>query len=770
MPYLSEPDTLLMLVPETLPVNLSSLSMVTEPGTYVGLTKNDTILDALTAGPDGNLMLSFTSLKDTGYVVITGTRQNRIPVIDTIKVVSDQQPYLQVHGIVVDDSVSNANGLPENGETFHLNVRINNSGKSDASSVTGILSGYGPWVEVTDSALHIDSVTSGGDIWFRHAFRIRVSDSIADRQMCAFRLKLTDDAGHSWDAYFTLTVYAPLLKVGRLTIDDKKKGNGNSRLDPGEPVVFSLEVQNRGHAATRNAWALISLTDSLVSGYQDSAMVGPLDTMSTVTVPFTVKIDSTAPYGSVLGIRVEVQDAPYTAGDTFTLPIGLSYEDFESGNFISYPWENNTSHPWTITGQYVWHGVFSGVSADIDDSEESSLSIKIEASTFDSVAFYYRVSSEEGWDFLKFIMDGQEEGKWSGELPWSYVSFPVDSGSHVLTWTYMKDGNTSKGLDRAWIDYVIFPKYSFTRINAGVTGIVSPKSGTDLGVAEALTVIVRNFGTDPLTKIPLMYRLNRDPPVRDTLIRTLPSGDTAWFTFSVPLDLSVLKTYHLHISSELTEDQVPINDDMDVDVVHEGTIDVIMDSLISPARDSLYGIYEQVAVQLINASSGALDSFPLHYRINHEPEVSQSFDTIVNAGDTALFRFIRQENMSDTGEYVITVYATVPGDVIESNDTLVAVLYNKIQGKKDVRYVSSITIYPNPVGDYLFVRLSPGTHGGKFNLAVFDMLGKKILEKTNIRSRAEQVIGISVNRLPPGTYLMVLYNDKEKIPVRFVKK
>ena len=770
MPYLSEPDTLMMLVPETVPVNLSNLTIVTEPGTYVGLTKEDTILDALTAGPDGNPMLSFTSLKDTGYIVITGTRQNRIPFIDTIRVVSDQQPYLQVHGIVVDDSVSNANGLPENGETLYLDIRVKNTGKTDATQVTCILSGHGSWIEIKDSVVHIASVPSENDILIPHAFRIRIRDSVPDMQICAFRIRLTDDAGQTWNSYFPLKIYAPLLKVGRLILDDKNKGNGNSRLEPGEPVVFSLEVQNRGHAAARNAFALILLTDSLVSDYQDSAMVGVLDTMSTVTVPFTVEIDSAAPYGSILGIHVEVYDDPYVVVDTFTLPVGLSFEDFESGSFLNLPWQNNTSHPWTITGQSAWHGDFSAVSAAIDNSEESSLSINIEASTADSVTFYFRVSSEEDWDFLKFFIDGLEKGKWSGELPWTYGSFPVDSGSHVLKWTYIKDANTSKGMDRAWLDYIIFPKYSFTRINAGITGIVSPKSGPDLGNAEPLTVIVRNFGTDPLYKIPLMYRLNQDLPVRDTLIRTLLSGDTAWFTFSVPLDLSVLKEYHLHISSELTEDQVPVNDGIDVDIMHEGTIDVIVDSLVSPARDSLYRGYEHIAVLLINASSGALDSFPLHYRINYEPTVSQSFDTVVNAGDTALFRFVRQENMVDTGKYVITVYATVTGDVISSNDTLV-VTYNKVSDKNDLPYASSVTVYPNPAGDFLFIQLFSGKAGKNFHLAVFDMSGKKVVERTDIKSGSgEQVFSISINHLPAGTCLLILYNREEKIPVPFVKE
>ncbi len=772
IPYLSEPDSLMMLVPETVPVGLAGLEIVTEPGTYVGLTRNDTLLDAVTAGQEGDPLLSFPALQDTGRLVITGTRQNRIPVIDTVRIVSDQEPYLQVYGVVVNDSATNANGLPEYGETFYLDVRIKNYGKSDAEQVTATLSGFGPWTEIVDSVVQIVSVPAGSDLAVRRAFRVRVRDSVPDGERGAFRVSITDNENRSWQSYLSLMMFAPVLKVGRLTVDDKKKGNGNTRLESGEPVVFSVEAENRGHAAAREAYALFTLTDSLVSSYQDSATIGVLDTISLTPVSFSAVIDSAAPYGSVLGIRAEVHAGPYMAVDTFTLPIGLTFEDFESQNFLSFPWDTNTDHPWIITRESAWHGAFSATSAEIGDAQESSLSIQIETSAADSITFYYRVSSEENWDFLKFYMDETEKAKWSGELSsWAYASFPVDSGSHVLKWSYIKDSNTSKGLDRAWLDYIVFPKTCFTRINAGVVSLVSPASGPDLGNAEPLTIVVRNYGTDPLSVIPVMYRLDNAPPVRDTLFRTLASGDTAWFTFSVPADLSVLKHYKLYATTELPDDQVQINDGLETDIVHEGTVDIALDSLLSPDRDSMYGVSEEISVRLVNASTGAIDSFPLHYRINYEPVVFQSFDTVVNAGDTALFRFSDKVNMADTGEYVITVYATVPNDAVAGNDTLVVTLYNKVLAKNDLYYSGgTVTVYPNPAGDFLFIWPEPGITGTLYHLTIFDIHGKKISDNPDLTVTGGQVTGISVNRLLPGTYILILYNDRERIPVPFVKK
>jgi len=71
--------------------------------------------------------------------------------------------------------------------------------------------------------------------------------------------------------------------------------------------------------------------------------------------------------------------------------------------------------------------------------------------------FYFKVSSESGFDYLKFYVDGEEKDKWSGEQDWAEVSFPVNEGTRAFAWTYSKDGLASDGDDAAWIDDISFP-------------------------------------------------------------------------------------------------------------------------------------------------------------------------------------------------------------------------------------------------------------------------------------------------------------------------
>ncbi|RLD78846.1 MAG: hypothetical protein DRJ15_10680, partial [Bacteroidetes bacterium] len=70
---------------------------------------------------------------------------------------------------------------------------------------------------------------------------------------------------------------------------------------------------------------------------------------------------------------------------------------------------------------------------------------------------YRKISSEADWDFLRFYIDYDMLGEWSGELNWELATFPVTQGLHTFHWVYEKDDYMSIGDDCAWIDFIVFP-------------------------------------------------------------------------------------------------------------------------------------------------------------------------------------------------------------------------------------------------------------------------------------------------------------------------
>ena len=73
-----------------------------------------------------------------------------------------------------------------------------------------------------------------------------------------------------------------------------------------------------------------------------------------------------------------------------------------------------------------------------------------------TISFWWKVSSQTNSDVLIFLIGSSEQARVSGEVEWQQRSFAVASGSQTLKWTYSKNGSTSLGSDRGWVDQVQF--------------------------------------------------------------------------------------------------------------------------------------------------------------------------------------------------------------------------------------------------------------------------------------------------------------------------
>ncbi|NOR43967.1 MAG: T9SS type A sorting domain-containing protein [Candidatus Delongbacteria bacterium] len=140
-------------------------------------------------------------------------------------------------------------------------------------------------------------------------------------------------------------------------------------------------------------------------------------------------------------------------------------ENFETGDFSLFPWTFGGSANWTIETSYPYEGSYCARSEDISENQTTDMIVNVDYVIQGNVSFQYKTSSEGNYDYLKFYIDGIEQGKWSGVTSWNEVSFTVGSGSHNFKWTYQKDGSTSYGSDCAWIDRIVFEGGIATSIN-----------------------------------------------------------------------------------------------------------------------------------------------------------------------------------------------------------------------------------------------------------------------------------------------------------------
>ena len=113
-------------------------------------------------------------------------------------------------------------------------------------------------------------------------------------------------------------------------------------------------------------------------------------------------------------------------------------------------WEGSGDALWFSQGNTTHDGQDAVRSGDIGPSRVSTLSTKIAGPSM--ISFWWKVSSEQSYDYLSFLVDGVPIERISGEVNWTEFTYEIDEGEHTISWTYSKDGSGDSGQDAGWID------------------------------------------------------------------------------------------------------------------------------------------------------------------------------------------------------------------------------------------------------------------------------------------------------------------------------
>ncbi|MCK4914744.1 MAG: S8 family serine peptidase, partial [Candidatus Eisenbacteria sp.] len=201
---------------------------------------------------------------------------------------------------------------------------------------------------------------------------------------------------------------------------------------------------------------------ALVSGASVQVLDTPLAPVySNGSGFYTMDIPAGAVYDVVArkaGLGADQHTIDFQGNTTldFTLP-ELMAEDFETAGFMSYPWVMGGNADWTIDDVNPYEGSYSARSGNVSHNQQSDLEVTVEVTASSDISFWYRVSSENNYDYLRFYIDGAEIASWAGTVSWTQFTYPVESGERTFKWSYTKDGSVSNGDDAGWIDFIEFP-------------------------------------------------------------------------------------------------------------------------------------------------------------------------------------------------------------------------------------------------------------------------------------------------------------------------
>lgn len=270
------------------------------------------------------------------------------------------------------------------------------------------------------------------------------------------------DAGFDLDAIAVLKHASGIyLTLYEFSFSDAL-GNNNGVVEPGELITCNFILKNNGDVSCDSTTGLIILGNTNAICINNKADFGTLQYADTVSKTFYMQVSSQVTNGENIPLMLFVKSNTNNYSNTFSfaIPIGIEVEDFESNTFTQYSWVNTSTSPWSITNSAPYEGIYCAKSGTIGNSASTSLEISMNVTSDNTISFYYKVSSENNWDWLKFYIDGVEKGKWSGEKPWTQASYPVTAGNHTFKWEYMKDGFQTAGSDCAWLDYIVFPPHN----------------------------------------------------------------------------------------------------------------------------------------------------------------------------------------------------------------------------------------------------------------------------------------------------------------------
>jgi len=473
MIYFSQPPDATSNYQGLMPLGVATFTVNTDPYAYVAITK-DGVLHGCAIADDTGLaevnMFNPILVPGTADVVITG--QNLKPFIGTVNVASPTGPYVLFYELQIDDSNGNNNGIVDFGENILLDVTLENMGSQTGTNLVATISTTDTNLIINNATHNWPDIAVGATSLQTGAFEFTVNDVIPDQHIVQFDLEVTDGT-ETWNSMFNITLNAPVLSIGNYYIDDSY-GNNNGRLDPGETADIIIPNGNEGGCDALNSIASAIAASAFITVNTATFNLGTISAGASEDAIINITIDAAAQVGDIVNMDYTVESSPYSANTMIVMTIGLIVEDFESGGFNSYEWEFSGNADWTIDEVDPYEGVYCAKSGDINDDQTSVLMINVDVTADDQISFFRKVSSEEGWDYLKFYIDNVLKDEWSGEnIPWEEISFPVTAGSHTFKWEYYKDGSVSNGGDCAWLDYIVFPPFAAT-LPLGVVASANP--------------------------------------------------------------------------------------------------------------------------------------------------------------------------------------------------------------------------------------------------------------------------------------------------------
>lgn len=211
--------------------------------------------------------------------------------------------------------------------------------------------------------------------------------------------------------------------------------------------------------------------------------------------------------------------------------------------------------------------------------------------------------------------------------------------------------------------------------DVGIVSIDAPVSGI-LTNSESITVTIFNYGENAASNFDISYQIDGGTVVTETYSGTIPSAQTATYTFTTPANFSTEgQTYSVLSQTTLTGDEDTSNDSFTQEITHLTHDDIGVIAISAPISGINLGS-ETVTISVENFAEASQSNFNVSYAINGGAVVTEQVAGPLGAGETIEYSFSTQGNFSAFIEHTLSATTSLGGDSDTSNDEMSIMVSN----------------------------------------------------------------------------------------------
>ncbi len=306
--------------------------------------------------------------------------------------------------------------------------------------------------------------------------------------------------------------------------------------------------------------------------------------------------------------------------------------------------------------------------------------------------------------------------------------------------------------------------------DAGVIAITTPTTTSFVGDTVYPVVTIKNFGTDPLTSIPVKYQVSGGAVVAATWTGNLLPGNTVNYTFPTRFIVNT-NSYSICSFTAVPTDVYFMNDSSCKAVtVNPALIDVAVTQIMSPGDTATSGSVATIKVKIKNFGSTAVTSVPVVFQRGSATPVTETWTgAALNTGDEVVYTFNATYTVAVGSQFSLCAYTNLAGDAYPQNNKICKTVVIGTVGidEADADGLWLGQNVPNPSNAITNIEYNLPSEGNVvFNMV--NMVGQTVYSQRIKADAGRNQLHINVSELPNGVYYYAIEFEGKRLVKKMV--